>query len=57
MEGNGIAADPKGPLFRTLGRKTKQLTRTSPSCVNAYANQDRQSQFSCYRNYRVLKEW
>jgi hypothetical protein len=28
LEGAGLAADPKGPLFRTIGRKTKQLTRT-----------------------------
>ena len=28
IEGTGIAADPKGPLFRTIGRRTKRLTRT-----------------------------
>jgi len=28
IEGAGLVADPKGPLFRTIGRKTKQLTRT-----------------------------
>jgi integrase len=37
IEGTGIADDPKGPLFRTLGRKTKQLTRTPLPRVNAYA--------------------
>jgi site-specific recombinase XerD len=37
IEGSGIADDPKGPLFRTLGRKTKQLTRTPLPRVNAYA--------------------
>jgi site-specific recombinase XerD len=37
IEGTGIAADPKGPLFRTLGRKTKQLTRTPLPRANAYA--------------------
>ena len=37
IEGAGLAADPKGPLFRTIGRKTKQLTRTPLPRVNAYA--------------------
>ena len=43
IEGSGIADDPKGPLFRTLGRKTKQLTRTpaprqrpAPPCRRRY---------------------
>jgi site-specific recombinase XerC len=29
IEGAGLAADPKGPLFRTISRKTKTLTRTA----------------------------
>lgn len=33
----GIADDLKGPLFRTISRKTKQLTRTPLPRVNAYA--------------------
>lgn len=37
IDGAGLAADPKGPLFRTIGRKTKQLTRTPLPRVNAYA--------------------
>ena len=37
IEGAGLAADPKGPLFRTIGRKTKLLTRTPLPRVNAYA--------------------
>src|SRR6202521_1944396 len=37
IDGAGLAADPKGPLFRTIGRKTKQLTRTALPRVNAYA--------------------
>ena len=37
IEVTGIADDHKGPLFRTLGRKTKQLTRTPLPRVNAYA--------------------
>ena len=28
IEGAGIAEDPKGPLFRTIGRGTSLLTRT-----------------------------
>lgn len=37
LEGAGIAGDPKGPLFRTIGRGTGQLTRTSLPQANAYA--------------------
>ena len=37
LDGTGIADDPKGPLFRTISRKTKQLTRTSLPQANAYA--------------------
>ncbi len=27
-DGSGLANDPQGPLFRTIGRGTGQLTRT-----------------------------
>jgi len=37
IEGAGLAADPKGPLFRTIGRGTGQLTRTPLPQANAYA--------------------
>ena len=37
IEGCGLDADPKGPLFRTIGRGTDQLTRTTLSQSNAYA--------------------
>jgi site-specific recombinase XerD len=37
IEAAGLADDPKGPLFRTIGRKTKTLTRTPLPRVNAYA--------------------
>jgi integrase/recombinase XerC len=37
IEGAGLADDPKGPLFRTIGRKTKTLTRTPLPRANAYA--------------------
>jgi hypothetical protein len=37
IDGTGIAADPKGPLFRTIGRVTKQLTRTPLPQANAHA--------------------
>ena len=36
-EGAGLATDPKGPLFRTTGRGTRQLTRTALPQANAYA--------------------
>ena len=37
MERTGIENDPKGPLFRTIGRGTGQLTRTPLPSANAYA--------------------
>ena len=37
IDGAGLAADPKGPLFRTLGRGTETLTRTPLPQANAYA--------------------
>lgn len=33
----GIEGDPKGPLFRTIGRTTGQFTRTPLPQANAYA--------------------
>ncbi len=37
IDGAGLAADPKGPLFRTIGRGTGELTRTSLPQANAHA--------------------
>jgi site-specific recombinase XerD len=37
LEQTGIIDDSKGPLFRTIGRGTTQLTRTSLPQANAYA--------------------
>jgi integrase/recombinase XerC len=37
LDGSGIRQDPKGPLFRTIGRKTRLLTRTPLPQANAYA--------------------
>jgi site-specific recombinase XerD len=37
LDGAGIAGDGKGPLFRTIGRGTAQLTRTPLPQANAYA--------------------
>lgn len=37
IEGAGLADDPKGPLFRTIGRGTGRLTRTPLPQANAYA--------------------
>lgn len=63
MEKTGVAEDPKGPLFRTIGRCTKTLTRTplsQPGCVSydraphgssRHRNQNRQSQLPSYRYY------
>ena len=34
----GLASDPKGPLFRTIGRGTDELTTTPLPQANAYAN-------------------
>ncbi len=36
LEGTGIAQDPKGPLFRTIGRGTGRLSRTPLPQANAY---------------------
>jgi site-specific recombinase XerD len=37
LDGAGIAGDAKGPLFRTIGRGTRTLTRTPLPQANAYA--------------------
>jgi site-specific recombinase XerD len=37
VDGAGLAGDPKGPLFRTIGRGTGQLTRTALPQANAHA--------------------
>jgi site-specific recombinase XerD len=37
LDGAGLRDDPKGPLFRTIGRGTSQLTRTVLPQANAYA--------------------
>jgi hypothetical protein len=37
LDGAGLRADPKGPLFRTIGRGTGKLTRTVLPQANAYA--------------------
>jgi site-specific recombinase XerD len=37
LEGTGIAADPKGPLFPTISRKTGALTSTPLPQANAHA--------------------
>jgi site-specific recombinase XerD len=37
LEGNGVENTPKDPLFRTIGRGTGQLTRTSLPQANAHA--------------------
>jgi integrase len=37
IDGADLRGDPKGPLFRTIGRGTSQLTRTVLPQANAYA--------------------
>ena len=37
LDGGGLRGDPKGPLFRTIGRGTGKLTRTVLPQPNAYA--------------------
>ena len=37
LDGAGLRSDPKGPLFRTIGPGTGQLTRTVLPQANAYA--------------------
>jgi integrase len=37
LDGTGLRDDPKGPLFRTIGRGTGKLTRTVLPQANAYA--------------------
>jgi integrase/recombinase XerC len=37
LDGAGVRGDPKGPLFRTIGRGTGQLTRTVVPQAKAYA--------------------
>ena len=37
IDGCGLAGDPKGPLFRTIGRGTDELTTTPLPQANAYA--------------------
>ncbi len=69
IEGAGLAADPKGPLFRTIGRgKGRPLTRTPLPQANAYQmirrragrgrhrDQARQSQLPRDRDHGVSEE-
>jgi integrase len=37
LDGAGLRGDPEGPLFRTIGPGTGQLTRTALPQANAYA--------------------
>jgi len=37
LDGADLRGDPKGPLFRTIGRGTNKLTRTALPQANAYA--------------------
>jgi site-specific recombinase XerD len=37
IDGAGLANDPQGPLFRNIGRRTGELTRTSLPHADAHA--------------------
>jgi site-specific recombinase XerD len=50
LDGTGIAADRDGPLFRTIGRGTGQLTRTPLPQANAYAMIQRRAQAAGIRS-------
>jgi integrase/recombinase XerC len=41
LDGTGLRDDPKGPLFRTIGRGTGRLTRTPLPQANAWAMVER----------------
>jgi integrase/recombinase XerC len=63
FDGAGLRDDPKGPLFRTIGRGTDKLTRTVLPQANAYAmircrhrHQARQSQLPGDRDHRLSQE-
>jgi integrase len=43
LDGAGLSGDPKGPLFRTIGRGTGKLTRTVLPQANAYGMIGRRS--------------
>jgi integrase len=43
LDGAGLSGDPKGPLFRTIGRGTGKLTRTLLPQANAYGMIGRRS--------------
>jgi integrase/recombinase XerC len=47
LEGNGIENGPKDPLFRTIGRGTSKLTRTSLPQANAHAMIRRRAAAAC----------
>ena len=44
LDGTGLASDPQGPLFRTLGRGTGRLTRSPLPQANTYAMIQRRAQ-------------
>ena len=37
IDGCGLSGDPKGPLFRTIDKRTKQISRTPVVQASAYA--------------------
>ena len=62
LDDGGLRGDPKGPLFRTIGRGTRKLTGTVLPQANAYAmirrhrHQARQPQLPSNRHHRLSQE-
>ena len=68
IAGAGLAGNPKGPLFRTIGRGTGELTRTSlpqaerarhdppPRRGGRHQDSDRQSQLPRHRHHGVSQK-
>src|SRR5229473_1946703 len=58
LDGTGLRDDPNGPLFRTIGRSTGQLTRTVLPQANAYAMIRRRAAaagITVYDEWRLLQ--
>jgi hypothetical protein len=59
LDGAGLRDDPKGPLFRMIGRGTDKLTRTvlPPACGRCrHRNKSRQPQLPGYRDHGLSQE-
>jgi hypothetical protein len=65
LDGTDLRGDPKGPLFRTISRRTGKVTRTMLPQANPYAvcccrrhcHEARQSQFRDDRDLKTALRW